>query len=361
MAADHDDGDLTLTIGGRNLGGWTNVAVSMGIEIMPSSFEVAMTERYPGEADALTVQPGDSCLVHIGNDTVITGYVDVGAPRIRSRSHVIRVVGRSKSADLVDCSAEWPGGQITGSSALEIAKKLCTPYGIEVEATADVGAPIPQFNLTIGESPYEIIERICRYRALLFYDLPNGNVTLSQVGKGKMASGLVEGGNLEDLEAIYSMAERFSDYEAFLQSVDTLQDAGNAGNLLAHYQDAGVTRHRLKTIIAEAGGGGLDVAKKRAVWEMNRRAGRAYRLDATVDSWRDVDGRLWTPNYEIPVTAPSCKVPAYDWLIGRVLFRRSEDDGTHADLEVMPAKAFSPEPILLQPFPPDVAQALGQR
>ena len=54
-------------------------------------------------------------------------YVDRLVPSFNAGQHALRVMGRSKCADLVDCDAEWPGGQITGSSVLEIARKLALP------------------------------------------------------------------------------------------------------------------------------------------------------------------------------------------------------------------------------------------
>ncbi len=127
--------DLTLTIGGRSISGWDSIRVTRGIERCPSDFDLSLTERFPGEASALVVQPGDACAVSIGGDLVVTGYVDQFHPSITPTSHMIRVSGRGKCQDLVDCSAEWPNGQISGSSALQIAQNLAKPYGISVSAT----------------------------------------------------------------------------------------------------------------------------------------------------------------------------------------------------------------------------------
>ncbi len=333
-----DDGDITLTVGGATISGWTDVDVDRGIERMPNSFEIAMTEKFPDSASDLVVQPGDVCTVSIGGDLVITGYVDRFEPSITPKGHTIRVVGRSKSCDMVDCSAEWPNGQIVGNSALQIVTKLAMPYGIKVKGMVDTGAAIPQFNLTLGESAYAISERICRYRQLLLYDDPDGSVILNQAGAGDMASGLIEGTNVQSASASYSMDQRYSDYVVYLQSMETLADTGEGGNLQSTVNDSGVKRHRQMDLIAEAGGGGLDVAKQRAIWELNRRAGRANVINAVVDSWRDSAGTLWTPNFGITLTLPSLKCQNYDWVIGHVRYSRNDEAGTTASLEIMPKR-----------------------
>lgn len=350
--------DVVLTIGGRDLSGWTAIRVTRDVERCPSDFDLDMTELYPGEADALVVQPGDTCELSIGYDVVITGYVDRFIPSIAGNRHSIRITGRSKCADLVDCAAEWPSGQISGSNVLGIAQRLANPYGITVATDTNVGGTIPQFNIMLGETPYEIIERICRYRALLAYDRPDGSLFLTRVSTDSAACGFEQGVNIESASITYSMDERFSEYYAYLQSMDVLSDMGGGGNLLAKVYDEGVPRHRRRVIIAEAGGGGLNVAIQRAKWESARRLGRSMELELTTDNWRDSDGNLWTPNTLVPLSIPALKIDNKTWLVGSVTYRLDEN-GTHADLRIMPPDAFNPEPILLQPFPPDVPAGIG--
>lgn len=353
--------ELTIVCNGRRISGWTEIHVARGIERCPNSFEIAMTELFPGEFKDVVIQKGDPCQVLIGpqagaGDLVITGYVDRVRPKIGPTSHGIRVVGRGKCQDLVDCAAEWPGGQISGANALVVAQKLAQPYGITV-AAADVsqlGGQIPQFNLILGESAWEIIERIGRYRALLAYEQPDGSLLLSQVGTVLAGGGFTEGVNVQEAEAEDGMDERFSEYQALLQSMDVLSDLGAGGNLLATVTDTGVPRHRRRIIIAEAGGGGADVAKQRAIWEMNRRAGRSSSVRVVTDSWRDPAGKLWAPNTLAPIALPTLKLPNETWLIGEVTYSRNGETGTTAELQLMPPAAFEPEPILLQPVAADV-------
>lgn len=350
--------DITLKVGGRAISGWTAVRITRGIERLPSDFDIALTELFPGEAQSVVAQPGDSCEVLIGKDLVITGYVDKFAPSIMAGQHSIRITGRGKCQDLVDCAAEWEGGQISGANALGIAQKLAGVYNIVATCDGSPMKPIPQFNLLLGESAFEIIERICRYSALLAYDLPNGNLFLGRVSKQQAASGFTEGENVQAAAIDYSMDERFSEYMALLMNVQALGDLGNAGNLLATVTDPNVPRHRRKIIIAEAGGGGSDVAKQRAAWECARRSGRSHRLTLTTDSWRDAAGTLWTPNTLVPLKLPTLKLPKATWLIGEVTYHRDEN-GTTCELVIMPPDAFKPEPVLLQPMALDVMEALN--
>lgn len=341
--------DLTLKVNGTSLSGWTSVRVTRGVERMPSDFDISLTERFPDDASIVVAQPGDKCEVLLGGDVVITGYVNRFVASIDKGSHTIRISGRSKSQDLIDCSAEWASGQISGSNALQVAQKLATPYGISVTATADPGKVIPQFNLIIGESPFDIIERVCRYAGLLAYDRPDGSVVLAQTGSKKAASGFAQGQNAEVASFQWSDDQQFSEYDVFGLSMNTMFDAGALNTPLAKVADPNMKRHRLKYFVAESGSAGHDLSVKRAYWEAARRIGRAWRLTIRTDSWRDKAGKLWEPNTLAPVTFPILRLRATELCIGDVTYRRDEK-GTGAELVMMLPDAFLPQPVNLLPI-----------
>jgi prophage tail gpP-like protein len=76
---------------------------------------------------------------------------------------------------------------------------------------------------------------------------------------------------------------------------------------------------------------------------MARRVGRSQIITVVVDSWRDAAGNLWTPNWLIPGTLPGMKLTATSWLITNVTYTRDEN-GTHAELTLMPPAAMAPMP-----------------
>ncbi len=334
--------DVTIVINGHVYGGWEDVRITRGIERLPGDFELRLTDFYAGDGDVLQIQAGDTCQVRIGGAAVITGYVDDVVPSIDARSHDISVVGRSKCADLVDCSAEWPGNQISGASVLEVARKLSQPYGIEVDATPGMeGLTIPVFSLMYGETPYDIIERLCRYSQLLLYDDEFGNLLLTRVSRSaRAASGFREGFNVQRASARFSMHERFSEYRCYPSAFNTVQELGDAGFLVGSQLDAGVKRHRVKVMISDGTGlGGQDVALHRASWEMSRRWGRSVTARLTTDSWRDKAGALYEPNTLAAVDLPSLKISGKVWTISEVTYRKGEQ-GTLCDLVLMDPRAF---------------------
>lgn len=342
--------EVTVVINGQAYGGWQDVRITRGIERLPSDFELRLTDFYAADADVLQITPGDACEVRIGGATVVTGYVDIVSPSIDARTHEISVLGRSKCADLVDCSAEWPGNQISGSSVLEIARKLAAPYEIDVDAPAGLeGLQIPVIALHYGETPFDIIERLCRYSQLLAYDDQFGNLLLTRASRtDRAASGFREGFNVQRASAVLSMHDRFSEYRCYPNALNTIQELGDAGFLVSSQTDVGVKRHRMKVLISDGTGlGGQDVAQTRAGWEAYRRWGRSATVRVTTDAWRDKGGALYEPNTLVPVDLPSLKVSNKLWTISEVTYRKGEQ-GTLCDLVLMDPRAFDVAPEALQ-------------
>lgn len=351
---DHGD-DLVLTVKGKRFTGWQSVRVTRGIDHMPSDFELGVTEAEPG--NLFEIFPFDDCTVAIGSDLVLTGYVDRYASSISRGSHPVTITGRGKCQDLVDCAAVYPGAQIKAGSVRQLAQDLGKAYGIT--ATGEAGPPIPQFNLNLGETSWEIIERCTRYGKLLAYEGTDGNLILATVGKETHTSGFAQGANIQDASCTYSGDQRFSEYKAAMMTTDRLQEIPG-GNLLGTVKDEGVPRFRLRVIISEQTQDGVQIALARAQWEKTRRYGRSQTITLTCDSWRDSAGRLWSPNTLALVEIPALKRALVPWLISEVVFMRDGKSGRTARVTLMPPDAFAPEPVVLNPLSADLNRAIDE-
>lgn len=344
--------DITTTISG-----WTEVRITRGIERMPSDFSIAMTEHFPG-VDDIVALPGMKCVVTIDGDTVVTGYVDRVINGIGPGQHAVHIVGRGYCQDLVDCSAVWSGGVFQNLDALAIAQHVADPFKIKVVADDDVGDVFPVVCMLPGESPFSLINKICRLRALLCYENELGQLVLARAGSEGDAGGLKEGANVENATFAMSMDQRYSDYTVIQQGAAFMADMiGNQPLDVYTFKDPLVPRFRPKYLVPEYGDANYSVAEAKARWEMNRRLGRGTLLSARVDDWRDANGDLWTPNTLAPLEMPTLKAPDVSWLIGEVTYTLGLE-GRHADLLIMPPEAFQPEPVLLSPVDMQVAAAL---
>ena len=353
------DDTLTLIVGGQRLTGWTSVRVSRSCEKMPSDFDISLTERNPDTTAQVDIQPGQPCQVMIGSDQVLSGYVDRRLASINAHEHTVRIQGRGKCEDLVDCSIIpdiLNGMQITTSSLLDLATKVSAPFNItassltgdNVPVTAfNSGAPLV-FNANLQETPFEVLEEVARYVGVLIYDGTDGNLLIANVGTSTMASGFSQGVNVQNAAVGITMDERFSEYLPVLMSTNFFGQQGIGGTQFPRVVDKGVPRFRSLFIISEQFQFGQAFAERRAQWEAARRWGRSQAVQITCDSWRDSAGTLWAPNAFASISLPALKLtPSDPWIIGHVDFIRDLDRGTVADLTLMPKEAFQPEPEIL--------------
>ncbi|SUP89217.1 putative bacteriophage tail protein [Yersinia pseudotuberculosis] len=227
--------DLTLEVGGRAITGWSKVKVTRSIEKLPSSFELSLMDRYPASGGQQWVNPGDPCVVKLGNDSVLNGYIDSWDNAITATTHVVSAMGRGKCQDLVDCSAKWPNSVISQSTVLQIAQKLAEPYGITVTSDITDMTIVPTFTLNWGETAQTVIENVTRWAALLYYDQLDGNLLLTRVGNRKAASGVAQGVNILSARLHTDINKRFVDYTGVVLSTNAVARRSPSGGTIPRY------------------------------------------------------------------------------------------------------------------------------
>ncbi len=366
------DDTVTLTIAGQKWSGWQGVHIQRGIETCPPTFDLMLTTKFPNQPEAaVPPQAGAPVVVSVGGTTVITGYADRMIPSFSPQGTALRAVGRGRCADLVDCSAIADNSQFLNRSILQIAQLVTARYGISV-SQVDQGNPasgsvfaadghvIPQLNVSLSDTPWNIIEQMCRFAALLCYEDTNGRVVLTSVGTQNHASGFQRGVNVQAASAMSAMDMRYGEYICVNLSVDPLMQIDPPGTglgmtpdniaatqydpaALALKQYNGSLRNRVLLVVSEQGQNLPAIAQRRVDWEAARRFGRGNMVTVTCDSWRDSAGTLWTPNQLARVDLPALGV-SDTWLIADVAFVTDLARGKVAEVTLMPPAAFVPAP-----------------
>lgn len=341
---------VRLVVAGKEFGGWKSVRIEAGIERQARSFDLAVTDRWPGQTDIpRRIQPGDACQVFIGRDLVMTGYVDATPIRYDGGSATVSVRGRSKTADLVDCCPMPSGKSISSTSSdtwrdvigpdgkkpnvikapsksasqwrgqkLEvIAAALAAPYGVRVIAEVDTGKVITDHQVQIGETVFESIDRLMRLRHVLSTDNEKGDLVFITVGSAGKATTAVElGKNVLscstdlDYTGVFSeyivlgqhagSDERFAADAAEGEGEDTDYEPTTVLGETATATDARAKRRRI-LVIKQSGQADDGTCKDRAQYERAHRAAKALQTSYTVAGWRQESGALWVPNLLVPV------------------------------------------------------------
>lgn len=342
------DLETSLSVGGEIHRGWTDIRISRGIEQIAGTFNLKVSERWPGLTSRRVIRPGEACKVSIGNEVVITGYIDDAAPSYDKESHACAFTGRDVTGNLVDCSAMAKPGEWHGLTLDAIVAALVAPFGIgvSVAAGADLGKPFGRFAIQPGDTVFAMISKLCKIRAVLPVSDGRCGILLTRGGTAKAAGRLVLGKNILRGAAQLSDKERFSDI--FVRSQTGGLDLVNPED--AYFQegkanDPAIARYRPLLVMSEQ----LDIGAAfttRADWEVRTRAGRGRRFTYAVRGWTDDAGSLWQPNTLISVDDAYLGLDE-DLLITAVEFAKS-DAGTLTTLQLAPPEAFELLPLPLR-------------
>ena len=335
--------DVTLTINGMIFAGWTEVEVITGIDAVASTFSVGVTERWPDHPERWVIDAGAPVVVAIGGEPLITGYVDELSSDISGDSHSITVSGRSKTADLVDCSALNKPGSWSNRSLEAIAQEIATPFGVTLSVEAATGAPFKKFALQQGESAWEAIERMLKQRGLLGITNAAGNLRLVSPKPGAAGETITQGREPMAIRGRHDVSERFSRYIAKGQAAGDDQANGDVvAGPKGEASDPGVGRYRPLIVMAEDQATTASL-ETRAKWEATVRAAKAQDAVVKLPNWRRSSGALWTPMQLVNLDAPSAWINDSMMVVSTAF--RIDDSGKSVELTLARPEAYSQLPI----------------
>jgi prophage tail gpP-like protein len=182
-----------------------------------------VSERFLATAADFPLAPFMPCTVAIGGDVVLTGYIDNYLPEVEADRHTVRITGRSKTEDIIDCTPDIQGGQFAGykldAIARAIGQSVGKPYPIDVVVEVDVGEPFPDATIERHETGFAFLERLCRLRSILATDDEQGRLVLTRAGAKRATDALLQGpgGNVQWVAGTFSGARRFSHYKVKAQ------------------------------------------------------------------------------------------------------------------------------------------------
>ena len=99
------DNIIYISVGGRKYTNWTSVKIDTSLETLTSSFTLSVVDKnIQKENSDWPIRPQDECIIFIGGEKIITGYIDELKVNVTKDSHIINIVGRDKTSDIVDCN-----------------------------------------------------------------------------------------------------------------------------------------------------------------------------------------------------------------------------------------------------------------
>lgn len=331
--------DIQLFVNGRIYGGWKEATITRSLDAVAGKFDLVSMDKWDATAQRWTIFPGDACQVKIDGQALITGYVDKAGPSYDADSHGIKILGRDKTGDLVDCSAIVKGSELRGLALDGIVAALVKPFGIGVVAQVDSGQAFQSFAIQPGETVWEAIERAARQRFMVVTTDGEGNAVIADIGATRAADALVEGDNIKAASAEYDYSQRFSEYVVKGQAAaqnDGWEPAVSAVESRA--TDPNVKRYRPKIINAETQASDGS-AGNRAQLEAASRAGKSTKITVTVQGWTMSNGDLWPLNAMVRIRSPLLSIDE-DVVITEVKFIVSDTNGITTEMQLTRPDAY---------------------
>lgn len=357
--------DFEIFFGKEKLTTITNGWVKREFDTASDSFEFQYADLRVGPGDPLIARPGAPVTIKLRGNLLLTGFVDDTSIQYSADSLSLTVRGRSKTADLVDCSAVRKSGRWTNATLSTICNDLCEPFGIDVEVDQLEGMSetFKRFAIDPGETCFDAIQRACRLRSAWATCTVEGGLLITRASSERFVGTALEyGKNILSGQRFDSWMQRHSQYLLRGQIPSDDEMSGTASSQLSEFVvDEGLDRYR-PLLLVSTGHDRKGDLKRRAQWERNRRAGSGERLLYRVDGYgydsneyvgqfkqnRRDSFKLWKPNVLVKVVDP--RLEAEDWfLVAAVSYRWAadgEDGGRATDLTLTRKEAFG-----LQTYP----------
>lgn len=347
------DDTLTAIINSTTYTDFISAQITRSVSNIAGTFTLTLRDKWRFEDDSWPFVPGTKIQLQAGSfpqkSAIVTGFIDRVEVSVSAEDREIVISGRDKTGDLVDCAPDLKGSEFKNLSLLDIAKKLCEPFGIGVTfvGTQKSGSVVqspgaasiapsvskktkPKFNIRPGESVFNILHDLVKEAGYLMFPDEFGDLIIfdrTTAGLSKSPVPLTQGENILSAQAVYDFSDRYSLYIVKGQSYGTDNfSSTNSTEPEGRASDCAIDRYRSTVVISERN---VDKAgaQKRAEWEATTRATRSTDVRCVVQGWSRPDGSLWSINELVTVHAGFIGI-GDDMVVNSVAFSKNTSGGT---------------------------------
>ncbi|TXN82902.1 phage baseplate assembly protein [Methylobacterium sp. WL8] len=269
------------------------------------SFRLICAE--PSAVASMKLKPGDRVDIALAGQVVIReGYIRDRQASYDANRHAVQVTGHGKAGLITEASINGGTGQYRGYKLDAIANSVLKPYGMTFRVqNGSAGWDTPFDNVMVrrGETPFDLISRLCKQRNLFFYADAAGNVMAGPKSDAGTVA-FVEGQNILSANCqLRRLSVEKLIVDSQLPGSDSL-----FGRKVAEVQASstvkGGTSGAMRTVLAEMP---LDQkgAQLRTNWEAAALQAMALQLQLTYQGWlKPGVGGLWDPSDGVTVKSP---------------------------------------------------------
>ncbi len=353
-----NDNEVSLKVNGVKYKFWTSVSITSELNTIAPAFSVNAFSKSSLMIDGL--KSGRPVTVKIGEDTVLTGYIEQTPVSYSATSANVGIAGRSKTCDLIDCTVMVDDPNIsyekpnTSNSnyvscpqnaateyknvALEtIIAQLIMPYGIKLVNETKPLTKKRNFSAKHEDTVLKALQNLTSTENLLFYGNEKGDLVVTEKGKLTADDALVLGQNILTGDASFDASKIYKYYRAVGQDKGATGKTGHdasSHNYIA--VDDNVSRTRLLTKKVQ---GVADTAKCKVTAEGDRDYNRDqyFKITYKVQGWRQSTGKLWKINSLVDIKDDFLGI---DTQRSQKIFNLTENEGMTTTLDMIPPNGW---------------------
>ena len=355
-----NDNEVSLKVNGVKYKFWTSVSITSELNTIAPAFSVNAFSKSSLMIDGL--KSGRPVTVKIGEDTVLTGYIEQTPVSYSATSANVGIAGRSKTCDLIDCTVMVDDPNVfyekpdTSNSnyvscpqnaateyknvALEsIIAQLIMPYGIKLVNETKPLTKKRNFSAKHEDTVLKALQNLTSTENLLFYGNEKGDLVVTEKGKLTADDALVLGQNILTGDASFDASKIYKYYRAVGQDKGVTGKTGHDASSHNYTTvDDNVSRTRLLTKKVQ---GAADTAKCKVTAEGDRdyNHDQYFKITYKVQGWRQSTGKLWKINSLVDIKDDFLGIDtqkSQKFLITRVVFNLTENEGMTTTLDVIP-------------------------
>lgn len=329
--ASHND-EVSVLVGGKAHKHWTGYSIDSDLLIPADAWEVRLSR--PSGPMPNEVARGAAVQVRVGDETVLSGYVDTVRRRTTKTEKSLAINGRDLAAILRDCSAPiFTAKQVT---LAEVVTNIVKPLGItKVRVDAPrISSTWDKISVDPGDTAWDALVHAAEGEGLWPWFEPDGTLVVGgpDYNSPPVASLILrENGkdtNVEWFDEDDSIAERYSDVTVLGQAHGTRSGTGKNA-IKATVRDTSVPVYRPKVYV-DHDAPNLQAVEARARKIISDSRLQAHTLRASVRGHRTSRGELWKPGQRVHVVWDEYGIDAVFFLMARKL--TSDRTGTRTTL-----------------------------
>lgn len=332
--------EVALLIDGVRYRYWSEMAINRAIDSIDTvDIKAPFTVDVPEFRAAFRPFTYQPMSVTVGGEALFSGTMVSVDPAITDTEKTVTVSAYAKCGVLGDVnpSASALPTEYNNLTIKEIATRLCEPFGVAVEFTADVGKAFERVACDPSRRILEFLTELAQQRGLIMSSSPTGNLVFGKPQDKPPVARLRQGES-----PVTGITPKFSPQNYFshitgLESAEAGKKGGQHTVRNPHVK-AGVRPYNFSVTDAD----GSDV-KTATEAKAGRMIGNMASYTVELCTWRDASGKLWTPGDSVTLTAPDALIyNEYTFIIRAVTLNRDSDSMT-ATLELAMFGAFSGE------------------